>query len=334
MSPKTSALEPLRVRIRRFQFIVGLGFIALVAGSTLSVSLTLRLSQRVQSLSFGPLKILVAVLLENLWVLAVLPALCYGAGRVMELRPWKTAAGAAVSGATFVLALGFVQGGADALWLGGLGSVLNVFAFVGGVVLSARALKLGRDAAAKQTEKTQAKSEARKSEYDEFLRAAEQGGARLEQREAQGTSGAATAATVEGASTGAASAPSTETLGSASTSAVATSGVSTPTAVDSLGASILGQENAPGAVTPVAADASATGAVEALSASTSSEEPAALSDAATAPSAVEALGTSTASAVTVGSLSDGLPGQVIRLPEQSLSSSAPAASDSQKPSEA
>ncbi|MFY1832058.1 hypothetical protein ACN47A_39525 [Myxococcus fulvus] len=334
MSSKTSALEPLRVRIRRFQFIVGLGFIALVAGSTLSVSLTLRLSQRVQSLSFGPLKILVAVVLENLWLLAVLPTLCYGAGRVMELRPWKTAAGAAVSGATFVLALGFVQGGVDALWLGGLGSVLNVFAFAGGVVLSARALKLGRDAAAKQTEKTQAKSEARKSEYDEFLRAAEQGGARLEQREAQVASSAATAATVEGASTGAASAPSTETLGSASASAVATPGISTPTAADSLGASILGQEDAPGAVTPVAVDASTAGAVEALSASTSNAETVAPPDAAPAPSAVEALGPSTASAATAGPLGEALPGQVIRLPEQSLSSPAPSASDSQKPSEA
>ncbi|WP_223745525.1 hypothetical protein [Myxococcus sp. XM-1-1-1] len=273
MSPKTSALEPLRVRIRRFQFIVGLGFIALVAGSTLSVSLTLRLSQRVQSLSFGPLKIFIAVLLENLWVLAVLPALCYGAGRVMELRPWKTAAGAAVSGATFVLALGFVQGGADALWLGGLGSVLNVFAFAGGVVLSARALKLGRDAAAKQTEKTQAKSEARKSEYDEFLRAAEQGGARLEQREAQVASGTATAAT-----------PSLEGTPAAEVSS---------------------------AVAPVSASEAAA--------------------VVPAPSAVETLGASTTSATTAGPLGEALPGQVIRLPEQSLTAQAPEAPESPKP---
>ncbi|WP_426730305.1 hypothetical protein [Myxococcus faecalis] len=236
------------------------------------MSLTLRLSQRVQSLSFGPLKILIAVLLENLWVLAVLPALCYGAGRVMELRPWKTAAGAAVSGATFVLALGFVQGGADALWLGGLGSVLNVLAFAGGVVLSARALKLGRDAAAKQTEKTQAKSEARKSEYDEFLRAAEQGGARLEQREAQGASGTATAT------------PSLEGTPAAEVSS---------------------------AVAPV-----------------STSEAAAVVP---APSAVETLGASTTSATTAGPLGEALPGQVIRLPEQSLTAQAPEAPESPKP---
>lgn len=183
MSSKTSALEPLRVRIRRFQFIVGLGFISLVAGSVLSVSLTLRLSTRVQALPMV-MRLLAAVVLENLWVLAVLPALCYVAARVMELRPWTTAAGAAVSGATFVLALNYVQSGTDGLWLGGLGSVLNVVAFALGVGLSGRAVTRGRAAAAQQSTRVQAKAQERKSEYDEFLRAAEAGGARLEQREA------------------------------------------------------------------------------------------------------------------------------------------------------
>ncbi|MCP3140694.1 hypothetical protein [Pyxidicoccus xibeiensis] len=184
MSPKTSVLEPLRVRVRRFQFIVGLGFLALVGGSVLSVSLAMRLSARVQTLPLGFMRVLMAVLLENLWVLGVLPLLCYGAARVMELKPWSTAAGSATSGAVFVLALNFVQSGADGLWLGGLMSVLNLAAFAVGIVLSARAVKLGRAAAAQQTVKAQAKAQERKSEYDEFLRAAEQGGERLEQREA------------------------------------------------------------------------------------------------------------------------------------------------------
>lgn len=184
MSPKTSVLEPLRVRIRRLQFIVGLGFISLVGGSVLSVALTLRLSVRVQALPHGLMRVVMAVLLENLWVLGVLPLLCYGAARVMELKPWSTAAGASASGAAFVLALNFVQSGAGGLWLGGLGSVLNLAAFAAGVVLSARAVKRGRAAAAQQSGKAQQKAQERKSEYDEFLRAAEAGGARLEQREA------------------------------------------------------------------------------------------------------------------------------------------------------
>ncbi|MCE9668009.1 hypothetical protein LY474_09315 [Myxococcus stipitatus] len=184
MSPKTSVLEPLRVRIRRFQFIVGLGFLALIGGSILSVALTLRLAQRIQALPSTMLRELVAILLGNLWVLGVLPMLCYGAARVMELRPWKTAAGAALSGTAFLLFMSFAQGGVGALWDGGMGSVFNVVAFGVGIALSARAVKLGRSAAEAQSQKSQSKSEERKSEYEEFLRAAEQGGARLEQREA------------------------------------------------------------------------------------------------------------------------------------------------------
>ncbi|GHG81547.1 hypothetical protein [Comamonas sp. JC664] len=205
MSSKTSVLEPLRVRVRRFQFIMGLGFIALVVGSILSVALTLRLSVRIQAVPVGVLRLTLAVLLENLWVLGVLPVMCYGAARVMELKPWTTGGGAAVAGSLFVHALGFVQNGVNGLWLGGLGSFLSVAAFAGGVVLSARAVALGRAAAAQQTVKSQAKAQERKSEYDEFLLAAEQGAARLEQREAQASTAAAAgqgAVTPEAASTG------------------------------------------------------------------------------------------------------------------------------------
>ena len=55
MSSKTSVLQPLRVRVRRFQFIVGLGFLALMGGSVLSVALSVRLATRVQALPAGPL---------------------------------------------------------------------------------------------------------------------------------------------------------------------------------------------------------------------------------------------------------------------------------------
>ncbi|NVJ23426.1 hypothetical protein HUW62_19560 [Myxococcus sp. AM011] len=291
MSPKPSVLEPLRVRIRRFQFIVGLGFIALVLGSALSVSLTLRLSLRVQALPFVPLKVLVAVLLENVWLLGVLPVLCYGAGRVMELKPWHTAAGAAVSGATFVLALGFVQGGADSLWLGGLGSVLNVMAFGVGIFVSARALKAGRAAAAKQSEKTQSKAEERKGEYDEFLRAAEQGGARLEQREAQSTAEARVDTSVQ------APTPSTE-------------------------ARVDTSIQAPASSTEERMDTSATG--PASHASTEARVD-------TSMSAVESLGAATASAVHAAPSEVERPDPVIRLPEQSLSAEETEAPDTSKP---
>ncbi|WP_233612178.1 hypothetical protein [Corallococcus sp. AB045] len=184
MSSKPSALEPLRVRVRRFQFIVGLGFLSLVVGAMLSVSLVLRLHARVNALPSDFLRIPVAVALENLWVLAVLPTLCYGAARIVALRTWTTAVGAALSGGVFVIALNFVRDGFEGLSTGwSFASALRVVAFVGGILLSARAIRAGRAAAEKGSAEAEAKAAARKSEYDEFLKAAEAGGARLEQRE-------------------------------------------------------------------------------------------------------------------------------------------------------
>ncbi|WP_375757808.1 hypothetical protein [Corallococcus exercitus] len=184
MSSKPGVLEPLRVRVRRFQFIVGLGFLSLVLGAMLSVSLVLRLHSRVNALPSDFLRIPVAVVLEDLWVLAVLPVLCYGAARIVALRTWTTAVGAAVSGGVFVVALNFVRDGLDGLTTGwSFASGLRILAFVGGILLSARAIRAGRAAAEKGSAAAQEKAAARKSEYDEFLKAAEAGGARLEQRE-------------------------------------------------------------------------------------------------------------------------------------------------------
>lgn len=183
MSPKPGVLEPLRVRVRRFQFIVGLGFMSLVLGAMLSVSLVMRLHERVSALPIDLLRLCVAVVLENLWVLAVLPVLCYGASRIVALRPWSTALGAAATGGVFVVALNYVRDGSEGLTQWNLGSVLRLGAFAGGIVLSARAIRSGRAAAERGSTAAQVKAEARKSEYDEFLKAAEADGARIEQRE-------------------------------------------------------------------------------------------------------------------------------------------------------
>nr|WP_225937464.1 hypothetical protein [Myxococcus sp. RHSTA-1-4] len=174
----------MRVRIRRFQFVMGLGFVALIGGSFIGGSLRMRLSVRLSALPFEVLAVVLDSAIVNFWLLAALPLICHGAARVVELRPWSTALGAAMTGSAFLLAISTVQSGLAGLWPGGLRPVLNVVAFVVGVVLSARAVTLGRAAAARQVDKAREKAQDRKSEYDEFLRAAEAGGARLEQREA------------------------------------------------------------------------------------------------------------------------------------------------------
>jgi hypothetical protein len=187
---KTSVLEPLRVRVRRAQFIVGLGFLALVMGTLLTGALSLRLSGRVEALPSWVIDFLLAPVLRHLWALAVLPVLCYGAARIIELRPWSTALGAAATGLCFTLAIEFISNGVEG-WLaaGGLSLVLEWGVIAGGVVLGKRAVVRGRADAGKQQQQAQQQASARKDEYDEFLREAERAGEKSAQREAVKTEG-------------------------------------------------------------------------------------------------------------------------------------------------
>jgi hypothetical protein len=184
-TPKKAVLEPLRVRIRRAQFIVGLGFLALVMGSVLAGDLGVRLSVRLESLPLQSLVYVIGLAVRNLWVLGVLPLLCYGAARVLELRPWSTALGAAMTGQAFLLAIEFVRNGVEG-WVerGWLATALEWGVLGVGVVLSQRAVVRGRAAAEKQTERAQQQAAARKDEYAEFLREAERAGEKIAQREA------------------------------------------------------------------------------------------------------------------------------------------------------
>jgi hypothetical protein len=182
---KTSVLEPLRVRVRRVQFIVGLGFLALVMGTVLTGALSMRLSGRVGTLPSWVIDFFLAPVLRHLWALAVLPVLCYGAARIIELRPWTTALGAAATGLCFTLAIEFTSNGVDG-WLaaGGLSLGLEWAVIAGGVVLSQRAVVRGRADAGKQEKQAQQQASARKDEYAEFLREAEFAGEKSAQREA------------------------------------------------------------------------------------------------------------------------------------------------------
>lgn len=218
-SKSPGILEPLRVRIRRFQFILGLGFLALVVGSVLSVSLSVRLLVRVQALEAEALRLLIVLVLENLWVLGVLPLVCYGAARILELRPLSTSLGAALSGEFFVLALDFVREGLDGLWQGAVASSLRLAAFATGVFLSYRAVARGRAAAEEGAARARAKAEARKGEYLEFLREAERGAEKSAQREAERAAVAASAggATEAAAAQGGALVPTAELSVSAGT---------------------------------------------------------------------------------------------------------------------
>lgn len=185
MSTSKGILQPLRVRVRRLQFTVGLGFLALVLGHVLSGALMMRLAGRLSVLPDWFLGWVVNPVLHQLWALAVLPLLCYGAGRILELHPWRTPLVAALSGQSFLLAIFFASEGLDGWVRGGwLVTALDWGMLAAGVVLSQRALLRGRGDAAKQAERAQQQAEARKDEYAEFLQEAERAGEKSAQREA------------------------------------------------------------------------------------------------------------------------------------------------------
>lgn len=193
MSAKKRPFESLRVRIRRFQFILGLGFLSLTLGMLVSSSLAMRLSQRLYELPGSALRLLVGVALEELWVLAALPLLCYGAARIIELRPLTTAVGGALTGQMFVAALDFVREGTVVPSGGWRVNVLRAVAFGAGIFLAHRAVVKARAAVEQLAAKARAQAEAKKSEYDEFLREAEAAGERTAQREAERAAAAAAA---------------------------------------------------------------------------------------------------------------------------------------------
>jgi len=188
VSSSKAFLEPLRVRIRRFQFTVGLGFLALILGSIVSVALSQRLIGRVQALPFGYARFAIGLGVQNLWVLVVLPVLCYGAARILELRPLSTALGAALTGEFFLIALQFVQDGIDG-WVERGWVILSMegAVFALGVWFAHRAIQWGRGDAARQAEQARQRATSRKDVYAEFLREAERAGEKSAQRDAQKT---------------------------------------------------------------------------------------------------------------------------------------------------
>jgi hypothetical protein len=169
---------------------MGLGFIALVVGNLFTGTFVFRLAARIQDLPLA-LQLPIKIAVENLWLLGILPLLCYGAARVLELKPLSTALGAALTGVLFSNLIIFVSSGLDGLWSGWRVLLLEVAALAGGVLLTLRAVAKGRAAAARSQAQAQAQAEARKVEYLEFLHEAERAGEKTAQREAERASEAA-----------------------------------------------------------------------------------------------------------------------------------------------
>lgn len=171
VAPK--AFQSLEARVRRGFLIVGIGLFSCIGGSILSAALLARLQPRLVSLPFQLLALGLVSLFARLWVLAVLPAVCYGAARVFPLRPWGTAIGAALAGEGFLLLIALVSMGLSGLMYHWVDFLVRLATLAGGVLLSARSIQWAHAAAeAARAQATQA-AEEKKAEYAEFAREAE-----------------------------------------------------------------------------------------------------------------------------------------------------------------
>ncbi len=167
-SKKASALEPLRARVRRFQLVVGMGFLALVAGAVISAPLGMRLQPRVAALDLDWAQVALAGAVSGLWLWAVLPAVCYAAARVFDLRPWSTALGAALTGQGFLVAIALVSSGLDGLARPVPELVLEGVSFAAGVVLSRTAVVRARARAARVEEAARVAAQVSANRYADF----------------------------------------------------------------------------------------------------------------------------------------------------------------------
>jgi hypothetical protein len=167
--PPPTTFQALSARLRRVQFVLGLGFAAAVAGALISAALFTRVRPVMESLGPGVGSLLIGTLVSRLWVLMILPVLGYGVARVLELKPWRTALGAAVTGEVFYLALDLVTAGFDGLLAQGPMLLLRALTLSLGVVLARRAILRGRADAARSEEKAKRIAEENRVRYAEYL---------------------------------------------------------------------------------------------------------------------------------------------------------------------
>lgn len=152
---------------------LGIGGGSLAAGMIVASALVDRLGPRLQALGPGVITLLVSTLISRLWVLGMLPLTCYLCARIFDLRPWRDALLAGLSGDAVLLVLAYITVGTEGLAQQWPQLVLQAMTLALGVALSRRAILRGRAAAGRAEEAARKKAEVNKSQYDEFLREAE-----------------------------------------------------------------------------------------------------------------------------------------------------------------
>lgn len=191
---KRRPLATLEAQARHVLLTIGFGFAAYVLGAIFSSFLLIRLQERVEVLGDAP-RAVVASLVEHFWILVAWPVVAHGLTRVFPLRPWLLALVGAGTGEAFNLGIAIASRGVDDAFAQGLQLWLHVGLMGAGIALTVWAATRGRAAAARAELSAQQKAEAKKGEYDEFVRAAEAIAARTESKDAAGQGAAQPAVT-------------------------------------------------------------------------------------------------------------------------------------------
>jgi len=172
-SKSPTLLQTLNERSRRLLLIVGLGMMAAILGAIIAAPFAVRF----QTWLLGaPLvvAVLVNVLIARFWVLGVLPVIGYAMGRALRLRPLSFAFGAAASGEVFYLLLDVATAGLSGVVARPALLAARIATLAGGILLTLRATRAGVRAADKAQAAANQSVAARKDEYAEMMRHAEE----------------------------------------------------------------------------------------------------------------------------------------------------------------
>lgn len=171
--PPVKPLAAAETAVRRFLLMVGFGFIAYVGGSMIAASVMTRMAMRLEGAS-EPVQFVAWLFISSAWVLLALPGLSGFAARFLDLKPWSTAIIGASTGLMFQLALQYVSGGADGIVGDPVRQLSRLAATAAGIVLTVLAVKRGRELARLAEEQARVEAEKKKSQYDEFVKQAEE----------------------------------------------------------------------------------------------------------------------------------------------------------------
>ena len=153
---------------------IGLGVVAFILGSVMSAGAGARIAERLGPLETAWGAYLFRWVFDRLWLFAVMPFFGYAVGRFTEFKPTRFALVSILSGETFSILLISAINGFEYLTNDRYDLLARVVTLFLGMVVTARAVQAGRDAADQAQVEANVVAEKRKAEYAAAILAAGQ----------------------------------------------------------------------------------------------------------------------------------------------------------------